>query len=68
MTTKLFEVILFDLGGVLIELSGISTMLAWIGPTMTIEELWRRWLTSPGVRLFESGRISAAFCFLMTIK
>lgn len=59
MTTKSFEVILFDLGGVLIELSGISTMMGWTDRAMTVEELWRRWLASPGVRLFESGQIPA---------
>jgi putative hydrolase of the HAD superfamily len=54
-----FEVILFDLGGVLIELSGVAQMCAWTGIAES-EELWRRWLTSPGVRSFETGRATAA--------
>lgn len=53
-----FDVILFDLGGVLIELSGVPQMSAWSGIT-DAEELWRRWLTSPSVRSFETGRSSA---------
>jgi glucose-1-phosphatase len=53
-----FDVVLFDLGGVLIELGGEALMSRWSGGT-PVEELWRRWLTSPSVRDFESGRIDA---------
>jgi len=53
------EVVLFDLGGVLVELTGVSTMLGWLGNRMTAEELWSHWLTSPTVRDFERGRIAA---------
>jgi len=55
---KKIEVILFDLGGVLVELSGVSVMLDWMDESMTIETLWQRWLTSPSVRQFETGRMS----------
>lgn len=51
-----FEAILFDLGGVLVELRGLDTVQAWT--KWDREELWRRWLASPTVRDFESGRIS----------
>ena len=54
---KKIEVILFDLGGVLVELSGVAIMLDWLEEAMTIETLWQRWLTSPSVRLFETGRL-----------
>ncbi|MBF8270855.1 MAG: HAD-superfamily hydrolase, subfamily IA, variant 3 [Gammaproteobacteria bacterium] len=50
------EVILFDLGGVLVELSGVPTLLSWSGETITPEKLWQRWLTSTAVREFETGR------------
>jgi putative hydrolase of the HAD superfamily len=53
-----FDVILFDLGGVLIELTGVPQMCAWSGIGST-EELWRRWLTSPSVRRFETGLATA---------
>jgi putative hydrolase of the HAD superfamily len=50
------RVVLFDVGGVLVEVSGVPTMLAWMGNRITPEELWRMWLTSPVVRAFETGR------------
>jgi putative hydrolase of the HAD superfamily len=49
------EVALFDLGGVLVELTGVSTLMSWTGGRMGPEEIWRRWLTSPSVRAFETG-------------
>lgn len=54
---KKIEVILFDLGGVLIELTGVSVMLGWMDESITIEMLWQRWLTSPTVRAFETGQL-----------
>lgn len=52
-----FDLILFDLGGVLIELRGVGAMreLASVG---TDDELWARWLTCPWVRTFERGECS----------
>ena len=38
------DVILFDLGGVLIELAGVEKMLEWSPGIATTDELWRRWL------------------------
>lgn len=52
------KVVLFDVGGVLVELSGVPTMLAWMGDQISPEQLWKMWLTSPAVRAFETGRIS----------
>ena len=49
--------ILFDVGGVLVELTGVDQMMAWTGNRHSVEELWRLWLESPTVRDFESGRI-----------
>jgi FMN phosphatase YigB (HAD superfamily) len=57
MVERKYQAILFDLGGVLVELSGISTMQSWTN--WDLEELWRRWLASPTVRRFESGQIPA---------
>jgi len=51
------QVILFDVGGVLVELSGVETLLRWLGSAMTEEQLWPLWLRSPSVRAFETGRI-----------
>ncbi|HEY6598373.1 MAG TPA: HAD-IA family hydrolase [Pseudomonadales bacterium] len=51
--------ILFDVGGVLVELSGMHTLMRWMRRPTDIEGLWRMWLTSPVVRDFERGRIDA---------
>jgi glucose-1-phosphatase len=51
------EVILFDLGGVLVELSGMATFAQWTG--FSDAEIWTSWLCSPAVRAFESGSITA---------
>lgn len=53
------EVILFDLGGVLVELVGVPTMLEWTGNRYDVDELWAAWLRSPAVRAFERGDCSA---------
>ena len=51
------EVILFDLGGVLVRLTGVPTMIEWTPGDLTEPELWEKWLRSEAVRGFESGRI-----------
>lgn len=53
------DVIMFDLGGVLVELAGVPTMLRWLDHTLGVEDLWRRWLLSPAVRRFERGQGTA---------
>ncbi len=50
------RVVLFDVGGVLVEPSGIPTLLSWMGNRVSTDELWRMWLSSPAVRAFETGR------------
>jgi HAD superfamily hydrolase (TIGR01509 family) len=50
-----FDAILFDLGGVLIELAGVEQMLAWCPDVSDTAELWRRWLRSSAVRRYETG-------------
>jgi glucose-1-phosphatase len=52
--------ILFDLGGVLVELTGVPILLSWIGNRMTPEDLWSMWLSSPVVRSFETGQLDPA--------
>jgi HAD superfamily hydrolase (TIGR01509 family) len=54
------QVLLFDVGGVLVQLSGVKTMLEWMGETATSEEMWHMWLHSTPVREFERGRMGAA--------
>jgi putative hydrolase of the HAD superfamily len=51
--------VLFDAGGVLVELSGMETLLGWLKDGVTVDELWVRWLRSQSVREFETGLIDA---------
>jgi len=53
------DVVLFDLGGVLIDFGGVAPMKQLAG-IASDDELWRRWLTCPWVRSFERGDCSAA--------
>jgi len=52
---KQIRVLLFDLGGVLIELNDLSTLLHLDGDEMPINKLWSDWLSSPAARAFEMG-------------
>src|SRR3954454_15911260 len=51
------DVVLFDLGGVLIDFGGVDPMKRLAGID-TDDELWRRWLTCRWVRTFERGECS----------
>ena len=53
------RVLLFDVGGVLVELGGVEIILGWLGNRLTAEQLWHRWLQSIPVRQFETGKIDA---------
>ena len=53
------RVLLFDVGGVLVQLRGVEVMLEWLGQTVTTDGLWRMWLHSAPVRQFEIGKIDA---------
>ena len=56
---KEIRVLLFDVGGVLVQLGGVEAMLGWLGGAVTADELWRRWLHSVSVRRFETGQVDA---------
>lgn len=51
------EVVLFDLGGVLVDITGVQVLRELTGMA-SAEELWARWLTCSWVRRFESGACS----------
>lgn len=55
--SKKIKLLLFDIGGVFVQLSGVDQMLAWTHGIHTEEELWKLWLQSRAVREFETGRI-----------
>lgn len=63
-----FELILFDLGGVVVELTGVQTMIEWSGGNITPEEVWRRWLRCQAVRDFESGKTSVDHFTAQTVE
>ena len=59
MASAPYDVLLFDLGGVIVELAGMPAFRAWLPQSMSDEEIWERWIRSPAVRSFESGNSSA---------
>lgn len=56
--TRSFDVVVFDLGGVLADFGGVGPMRTLAGIDSDAE-LWRRWLTCEWVRRFERGSCSA---------
>lgn len=52
------RIILFDLGGVLLENTGEQGLLSLLPYRLSRQEVWERWLASAAVRQFEQGRIS----------
>jgi HAD superfamily hydrolase (TIGR01509 family) len=57
VVTGAIDVVLFDLGGVLIDFGGVGAMKELAGIDSD-DEVWRRWLTCPWVRSFEGGHCS----------
>jgi glucose-1-phosphatase len=53
------SVLLFDLGGVLVENHVFDELRSLLGQTVDDDVLRDRWLSSPAVRDFELGRISS---------
>ncbi len=58
MSERPVDFVLFDLGGVLIELGGVAALQELAG-AIGDDEVWFRWLASPWVRRFERGECSA---------
>jgi glucose-1-phosphatase len=57
MASHVYQVILFDLGGVLVDVEGVAAFQRMLGRPLSQEEVWQRWLTaSTWVSTFESGR------------
>lgn len=50
--------VVFDMGGVLVNLGPLTEILGPESP-LTDEEFWPKWLASPTVRLFETGGCTA---------
>src|SRR5262245_20990602 len=57
MVLRTYQVILFDLGGVLVEVDGVAALQRVLEQQLPSEEVWQRWLTaSAWVSMFESGQ------------
>ena len=54
------SVLLFDLGGVLVEIAAFDALKSMVGETLADDAIRQRWLRSPAVRSFELGRIQPA--------
>lgn len=52
------NVVMFDLGNVLVDLGSIEQMYSMLNTQGDITEVWLKWLRSPAVAAFDSGRIS----------
>jgi len=57
--TKEIKAVLFDLGGVLIELDGPPIRSDWVEGSLSYEQSWQRWGASAVVNAFETGNLSA---------
>ena len=49
--------LVFDLGGVVVELRGTPILNEWCESSYSTEQLWEKWLTSDAPRAFESGNM-----------
>ncbi len=54
----LIEVLIFDLGGVLVDFSAFDDLLPLLRQKIDPEEIRRRWIACPIIREFELGRVS----------
>ncbi len=53
-TTGAIKAVIFDMGGVLVELGPLTEILG-DNASLSEQEFWNRWLASPSVRAFEMG-------------
>ncbi len=58
----MYEVLMFDLGGVLVEFTGIDPLINLSQRRLTREDARRFWLESPWIQEFETGRCSPQEC------
>ena len=60
LTDQKFEVLLFDLGGVLVDFAGFEEMGRLLPGAPDVASIRHRWIRSEAVHLFESGTISSS--------
>ncbi len=59
MSESKIKTVVFDMGGVLVELGPISDILG--EEEISVDDFWRGWLRSPTVRHFERGRCTPEY-------
>lgn len=52
-----YDIILFDMAGVLVRFEGVKHLTQFTQTPVSEEKLWERWLHSPAVHQFDSGLI-----------
>jgi len=57
--SKSISTIIFDVGGVLIQIDGVYALSQLLDGAQTTDEIQRLWVSSPSVRAHETGKISA---------
>lgn len=50
--------VVFDLGGVLIELNGLPSIAALLKSDQPLEQLYKQWMAAPSVIAHETGKLS----------
>ena len=55
----MIRVVVFDLGGVLVDFAGFRELPKLLRDALPVEEVRRRWIASPSVAAFERGGMSA---------
>ncbi len=61
MTAADLDLIVFDLGGVLVHHDGLPSAREWSGNAeLGRAEFWQRWIMSPAARAFEAGLMEPA--------
>jgi len=51
--------VLFDIGGVLIELNGLPSLAKLLNSQQSHDEIYKNWMSSPAVIAHETGKISS---------
>jgi glucose-1-phosphatase len=51
--------VLFDIGGVLIELDGLPSLAKLLGSEKSHDEIYQKWMSSPSVIAHETGKLSS---------
>lgn len=51
--------VLFDVGGVLIELNGLPSLAELLDSNQTLDEIYKHWMASPSVIAHETGKMDS---------